>query len=971
MRTLLVRFNAGLTLALLISLATSVFAAPVKLNGALPVNGSVYDVHLSPEGSHILYYADQDTQGVLELYIVPVGGGPSLKLNDAFVPGGTAHSIDVAFTPDGSKVLYAAEQDTDDVVNLYVVPSIGGSALKLNGALDLSLSPDDIVLSHDGSRVLYTAYQGIGYQELFVVETGGGDPIKLNSPFPVGAGLGFNDSQFSPDDSQVLFASDMETPDVEELFIVPVEGGTPLKLNGPLAPGAGINSRDVQFTADGSHVLYRAQVTADVNELFLVPSAGGTPLKLNGSLIPGGSVGSDYVQSPDGSDVLYIADQDTDGELELYITPLVGGTSLKLNGPLWPTGDVDDDGLQFSPDGNQVLFVAEVSGVSTQELFIVPRTGGTPIKLNGELVPGGDIVATTRAIQFTEDGSHVFYVADQEVDGRFELYVVPATGGTAAKLNGPLAQGGIVNSHLEQSPDGERLLYRAEQENDEIREIYIVPVLGGTPVKVSGSLAPGVQADGNFEFTPDGSRVIYKTFDELGNGELYSRVVRQHMTAAQGHWSSQESWEHGEVPDEVMHVIINSPSVLRGGTETAVGMIDLGGGAGTSTIQLDGEDAITTINRLAIHNRGVLTGGGRVNGDVVVEPGGEIRVAGRRGLQVSGNTFQNSGRVEALGTSFEPAEIEFDALVTNHAGTGLITGSHARLRFDEGLTNQGSLVLSLGESHVFGDIVNTGRIVVTGGAAVTFYDDIVQNGILTISKVGSTSSAAIFLGDVSGSGTMGGGGDVFLEGDLRPGNSPGTISFDNNIFLGAATNVDIEIGGMTAGAQFDTIAVDGEFVLDGVLNVSLIDASSGAFLPEGGSEFEIINASGGIGGQFADSHLPGPRGGISFGLAYSNESVSILVAGARGDYNYDGTVDSADYVLWRKLAGTTAASADGNGDGFVNAADLQVWQSRLGNAAVDFSQFGAGANVPEPHAIGLLLMACTVFSARRRSGRTQ
>ncbi len=41
-----------------------------------------------------------------------------------------------------------------------------------------------------------------------------------------------------------------------------------------------------------------------------------------------------------------------------------------------------------------------------------------------------------------------------------------------------------------------------------------------------------------------------------------------------------------------------------------------------------------------------------------------------------------------------------------------------------------------------------------------------------------------------------------------------------------------------------------------------------------------------------------------------------------GDYNGDGTVDSADYVLWRKTEGsTTDLRADGNGDGRVDKAD--------------------------------------------------
>src|SRR5207237_1804682 len=108
------------------------------------------------------------------------------------------------------------------------------------------------------------------------------------------------------------------------------------------------------------------------------------------------------------------------------------------------------------------------------------------------------------------------------------------------------------------------------------------------------------------------------------------------------------------------------------------------------------------------------------------------------------------------------------------SSTGFITGSNNVLRFNSGLTNQGSIAVSIGTSDVFGDVNNTGSIVVSGGAGATFYDDIVQNGTFRVSKVGSTISVAVVFGAFSGSGGSTGGGDIFFEGVLRPGNRPAT-----------------------------------------------------------------------------------------------------------------------------------------------------------------------------------------------------
>ncbi|MEX0613058.1 MAG: choice-of-anchor Q domain-containing protein, partial [Pirellulales bacterium] len=55
-----------------------------------------------------------------------------------------------------------------------------------------------------------------------------------------------------------------------------------------------------------------------------------------------------------------------------------------------------------------------------------------------------------------------------------------------------------------------------------------------------------------------------------------------------------------------------------------------------------------------------------------------------------------------------------------------------------------------------------------------------------------------------------------------------------------------------------------------------------------------------------------------------------------GDYNQDGSVDAADYVVWRKTLGTTGvvpfSGADGNGDGDITEADYGVWTANFGDA---------------------------------------
>lgn len=87
------------------------------------------------------------------------------------------------------------------------------------------------------------------------------------------------------------------------------------------------------------------------------------------------------------------------------------------------------------------------------------------------------------------------------------------------------------------------------------------------------------------------------------------------------------------------------------------------------------------------------------------------------------------------------------------------------------------------------------------------------------------------------------------------------------------------------------------------------------------------------------------------------------------DYNSNGVVDGADYVLYRKTLGQTGANlfADGNLNREIEAADYSLWRAHFGESAVIGSGAGiSAAQVPEPASLALIIAAFGFMSLRRK-----
>ena len=365
-------------------------------------------------------------------------------------------------------------------------------------------------------------------------------------------------------------------------------------------------------------------------------------------------------------------------------------------------------------------------------------------------------------------------------------------------------------------------------------------------------------------------------------------------------WNSAGNWTLGLAPAHVHDVFIDPAATLTvsgPASDTTVRKLQIGGGAGLATLSLRYGSVLTATGGVTIEGTGTLTGdgtiggnldnngtvlannltvagtlnndnvirgSGRIDASLINRTTGKIRALAGSTLWFSGPSFSNLGLVEV-----DSAELQIDAPVNNLFSSGLISVRDGSLIADAGIVNTGSLAFTLGDSTVQGDIANdaTGFVQVSGGAHATFFGDLVQNGTMQVAKVGSTSSTAVILGSFSGANGFVGGGDVFALGDLRPGNSPASVLYDGNLFLGAGTDTFIELGGLTVG-DFDQMIVTGDLTVAGNLFVSLLGGYS-----LGPNQAYLIGDVGGLlDGQFdglGEGDMVGNFGGRDLFITYA------------------------------------------------------------------------------------------------------
>ncbi len=394
--------------------------------------------------------------------------------------------------------------------------------------------------------------------------------------------------------------------------------------------------------------------------------------------------------------------------------------------------------------------------------------------------------------------------------------------------------------------------------NDDLG-LFISDGIESFNVARKGSLVNGSAiTDMEFNFFQGGlnnsGQVAYRV--TLANGDQVIQRFTPELhwrTPTSSSWDAFGRWTLGLRPGQVHDVFIDPSSSLTvtgPSAVTTLRSLRIGGGTGLATLSLQNGVPLTVTNGVTIQstgtltgngsiignmtnngtvvannvsvagtltNNGVIRGNGLVNSNVVNTSSGRIRASSGESLFLSGPSLSNFGLIDV-----SAGELRVSSAIVNQPGTSLISLRDGALTANGGINNLGRIAATNGTSSLRGKIDNTGIIEVSNGAMATFDGDIIQNGVMQVTKVGNVISTAMIQGMLSGSGGFVGGGDVIVLGELSPGNSPASVLYDGNLFLGNSAKTIIELGGLQAG-RFDQLIVTGDLTLNGDLLVSIYD----------------------------------------------------------------------------------------------------------------------------------------------------
>lgn len=500
-RVVFVSLIPGTSSVGLYSAAIDGSSPPVFLSASTSqLNVSPQGIYLSPDGLSAAFLASGP--GPTRLYAVRVdGNGLVVPLSPPSLPGGSTPSFG-AFTPDAARVLFLLDAEVAGRTDLLITPVDGSASASLVARAPSASSDVAWVVGVDpsGERVAFLAGSSYPPHLLYCAPLDGSAPAVLiddhltSSSAPLLA-------EFSAG-GRLVYRRTMEN--IQELVVADLTG-----FDAPRRLASGEVLRSFRFDATRTRIAVAGELERDtVSELFVGSIEPPGPfVRVSPDFAPAERHGGVFDIAAGARRALYLAALDTSWIRTLRSVPLLEpGPEFVLNESTLGPIDVDPaGGVEFVDGERRALF----RGWRDERhwLFSAPvERRGEPFAVHAEPQPDAHVIEHV----VSSDGLRVAFLADQDVDERFELFgASTVTPGSAHRLSGTLVAGGDVVSGFVLTPAGGRVVYVADALVDEQFELWSSNGVSA-PVRLSPVLGSSGDILTELLLTPDGSRVFFR-----------------------------------------------------------------------------------------------------------------------------------------------------------------------------------------------------------------------------------------------------------------------------------------------------------------------------------------------------------------------------------------------------------------------------------------------------------------------------
>lgn len=257
----------------------------------------------------------------------------------------------------------------------------------------------------------------------------------------------FEAPNWMPDGKKLLFNEG------GSLFTIPVEGGTPIRLNTGMALR---NNNDHGISFDGKKLAissHREGLPGGGSTVYVLPLEGGDPKMINGN-----TPSYWHGWSPNGKEVVVVGQRNGSNIYNIYKVDIQSGKETDLTGN--KSGHVD--GPEYSPDGKHIYFNANPTG--TMQLWRMNPDGSGKEQLTFDeyhnwfphISPDGKWIAF---ISFPTDIEPSSHPSNKQV----MLRLMPVNGGAPRVIAHLYGGQGTINVNS-WSPDSRQIAFVSNSE---------------------------------------------------------------------------------------------------------------------------------------------------------------------------------------------------------------------------------------------------------------------------------------------------------------------------------------------------------------------------------------------------------------------------------------------------------------------------------------------------------------------------